>query len=46
MQVNGENVSTKKFVKEFIGNSLAGMVESLHIKDPIIRKVNLEIEYE
>lgn len=45
LQVNDEKIAAKRFVREFIGNSLVGMVETLHLKDPTIRKINLVIEF-
>ncbi|MHA2075220.1 MAG: hypothetical protein ACW97X_11420 [Candidatus Hodarchaeales archaeon] len=46
LQVNDNDVPTKGFVKEFIGNSLLGQIECLRLKDPNIQKVNLIIEYD
>lgn len=46
LHVNDKKIGAKRFVQEFIGNSLAGMVESLRLKDPFIQKINLEIEFD
>lgn len=43
--VNEEKIVAKRFVQQFIGNSLVGMVESLRLKDPSIRKIDLVIEF-
>ena len=43
--MNDERIGVKRFVQEFIGNSLAGMIETLRLKDPSIHKINIEIEY-
>lgn len=45
LTVNDERIGAKRFVQEFIGNSLAGMIETLRLKDPSIHKINIEIEY-
>ncbi|MFX0210173.1 MAG: hypothetical protein ACFFDT_29595 [Candidatus Hodarchaeota archaeon] len=45
LQVNEKKIPVKKFVQQFIGNSLVGMVETLHLRDPSIQKINLEIEF-
>ncbi|MFX1515264.1 MAG: hypothetical protein ACFFC6_03080 [Promethearchaeota archaeon] len=45
LNVNEKKVATKKFVQQFIGNALIGMVESLRLKDPTIQKIHLEIEF-
>ncbi|WP_455139397.1 hypothetical protein [Candidatus Hodarchaeum mangrovi] len=45
LEVNGQIVSTKRFVKEVIGNSLLGQVETLRLKDPNIKTIRLEINY-
>lgn len=45
LNVNEKKVTTKKFVQQFIGNALIGMVESLRLKDPTIQKIHLEIEF-
>ena len=44
--VNGEKIGAKMFVREIIANSLLGMVETLRLKDPNIKKINLKIEFE
>ena len=46
LHVNDKKIGAKRFVQEFIGNSLVGMVESLRLKDPFIQKINLEIKFE
>lgn len=46
LEVNDEKVGAKRFVREFIGNSLAAMVESLRLKDPNIRKIDISIEFD
>lgn len=46
LQVDGNNVPAKGFVKEFIGNSLLGQIECLRLKDSNIQFVNLIIEYD
>ncbi|MFW9903854.1 MAG: hypothetical protein ACFFFH_05940 [Candidatus Thorarchaeota archaeon] len=46
LHINDEKVPTKKFVQQFIGNSLIGMVESLHLKDPTVHKITLEIKFD
>ena len=43
--MNDERIGVKRFVQEFIGNSLAGMIETLRLKDPSIHKIYIEIEY-
>ncbi|MHA2247940.1 MAG: hypothetical protein ACXADY_23540 [Candidatus Hodarchaeales archaeon] len=43
--VNDEKIAAKRFIREFIGNSLLGMVETLHLRDPTVRKINLMIEF-
>ncbi|MFX1283621.1 MAG: hypothetical protein ACFFB5_08195 [Promethearchaeota archaeon] len=45
LQVNEKKIPSKKFVRQFIGNSLVGMVEALHLKDPAIKKIDLRIEF-
>ena len=45
LQVNDNNIPTKRFVKEFIGNSLLAQIKSLRLKDPDVQKVSLVIEY-
>ncbi|MHA2175647.1 MAG: hypothetical protein ACXABI_12515 [Candidatus Hodarchaeales archaeon] len=45
LMVNGKRIGLKKFVKEFIGNSVLGMVSSLRIKNEEITKIDLRLEY-
>ena len=45
LEVNGKEIGTKKFVKEFIGNSLLGQVETLRLKDSGIDAISIEIRY-
>ena len=46
LQVNEEKIPAKRFVQQFIGNSLVGMVETLQLKDPSIQKMVLAIEFD
>jgi len=46
LEVNGDNVATKRFVRDFIGNSLLGQIESLRLKDSKVQKIDLQIEFE
>ncbi len=46
LEVNGKNVAAKRFVRDFIGNSLLGQIESLRLKDSKVRKIDLQIEFE
>ncbi|MHA2224016.1 MAG: hypothetical protein ACXAC8_02355 [Candidatus Hodarchaeales archaeon] len=45
LTVNDRRIGAKRFVQEFIGNSLAGMVETLRLKDSTIHKINIEIKF-
>lgn len=45
LKVNDTSIGVKKFVQEFIGKSILGMVSSLRIKDLDIQKINIQIEY-
>ena len=45
LKVNDTPIGTKKFVQEFIGKAIYGMISSLRIKNLDIQKVSLEIEY-
>ncbi len=46
LQVNDRNIGTKRFVREFIGNSLLGQIECLRLDDPQVQNVNLQIEFD
>ncbi len=46
LKVNDTPIGVKKFVQEFIGKTIFGMISSLRIKNLDIQKINLEIEYE
>ncbi|MHA2317865.1 MAG: hypothetical protein ACXAC6_08980, partial [Candidatus Hodarchaeales archaeon] len=46
LKVNDTSIGVKKFVQEFIGKAIFGMISSLRIKDLDIQKITLEIEYE
>lgn len=46
LEVNNQNVATKRFVRDFIGNSLLGQIESLRLKDSKVQKIDLQIEFE
>jgi len=46
LQVNEEKIPAKRFVQQFIGNSLVGMVETLHLKDQSVQKIDLTIEFD
>ncbi len=45
LEVNDQKTAAKKFVQEFIGNSLLGQIECLRLKDPIVRKISLHVEF-
>ena len=46
LKVKGKLIGTKQFVKEFIGSSVYGMVNSLRIKNMEIETISLEVEFE
>ena len=46
LEVNGKNVGAKRFVRDFIGNSLLGQIECLRLKDSKVQKIDLQIEFE
>lgn len=46
LEVNGKNVAAKRFVRDFIGNSILGQIESLRLKDSKVQKIDLQIEFE
>ena len=46
LKVNDTPIGVKKFVQEFIGKTIFGMISSLRIKNLDIQKITLEIEYE
>ncbi len=46
LEVNTQNIVTKRFVRDFIGNSLLGQIESLRLKDSKVQKIDLQIEFE
>ena len=46
LQVNERNVGTKRFIREFIGNSLLGQIECLRLDDPQIQRIDLQIEFD
>jgi hypothetical protein len=46
LQVNERNIGTKRFVREFIGNSLLGQIECLRLEGSQVQRVNLEIEFD
>jgi hypothetical protein len=46
LKVNDTSIGVKKFVQEFIGKTIFGMISSLRIKNLDIQKITLEIEYE
>ena len=45
LKVNDTSIGVKKFVQEFIGKAIFGMISSLRIKNLDIQKITLEIEY-
>jgi len=45
LEVNGQLIHAKNFVKEIIGNSLLGQVETLRLKDSNIKNIRIEINY-
>ena len=45
LKVNGKSIGLKRFVKEFVGSSVFGMISSLRVKNMEIQKISLEIEY-
>ncbi|NHJ01095.1 MAG: hypothetical protein EAX86_03085 [Candidatus Heimdallarchaeota archaeon] len=45
LEVNGKKISAKRFVQEFIGNSLLGQIQTLRLKDPTIERIYVEIEF-
>ncbi len=45
LKVNDTSIGVKKFVQDFIGKSIFGMISTLRIKDLDIQKITLEIEY-
>ena len=46
LKVNDTPIGVKKFVQEFIGKTIFGMISSLRIKNLDIQKITLQIEYE
>ncbi|MHA1214817.1 MAG: hypothetical protein ACTSR2_04675 [Candidatus Hodarchaeales archaeon] len=47
LEVNGKKIGAKRFVKEFIANSLLGQVECLRLKEVMkVNKITLEITFE
>ena len=45
LKVNDTPIGVKKFVQEFIGKVVFGMISSLRIKNLDVKKITLEIEY-
>ena len=43
--VNGKRIGLKKFVKEFVGNSVFGMISALRLKQEEITHIELKIKY-
>lgn len=43
--VNGKRIGLKKFVKEFVGNSVFGMISALRLKHEGITQIELKIDY-
>ncbi|MHA1974438.1 MAG: hypothetical protein ACTSW1_15680 [Candidatus Hodarchaeales archaeon] len=47
LEVNGKRIGTKRFVKEFIANSLLGQVECLRLKETMkVDTIALEVTFE
>lgn len=45
LEVNDQKTAAKKFVQEFLGNSLLGQIECLRLKEPIVQKISLHVEF-
>ncbi len=45
LKINDTPIGVKKFVQDFIGKTVFGMIGSLRIKNLDVRKITLEIVY-